>query len=455
MARICPIDTMICSHACNLTAAQRHVPMAATAIVQAGGKGTRLGDMAKAIPKPMVPVAGTPILEHQVRLLRRYGFTDVLIVTGHLAGTIEQYFGDGARFGVHIEYFRETTPLGTTGALKEIEDRLADDFLVLYGDVMLSMDLTKLFAYHKNKRSACTLVLHPNDHPEDSDLVEMDATRSVTAVHPKPHDPARWYRNMVNAAVYMMSRGFLKHVKRGVKADFGRDILPRVAGHERIYGYVTAEYIKDVGTPERVAQVTADCASGRIERLNAEHTRRAIFLDRDGVINREVGLLHRAEDFELLPGVANAIRAINQSDFLAIVVTNQPVIARGLCTPGQLEEIHRKMDTLLGREHAKLDALYFCPHHPDRGYPGEDPAYKVECMCRKPKTGMLDLAAADFNIDLHGSFLIGDAARDILCARAAGMIAIGVLTGEGWEKAGVEPDHAFDSLADAVTFALR
>ena len=429
-------------------------PVLVTAVVQAGGKGTRLGDMAKAIPKPMVPVAGVPILEHQIRLLKRYGFTDIIIVTGYLAEMIEQHFDDGARFGVHIEYLRETVPLGTTGALKEIEDRLADNFLLLYGDVMLSMDLTKLFAYHKDKRSACTLALHPNDHPYDSDLVEMDRDHRVTAVHPKPHDPARCYRNMVNAAVYAMSREFLKHVEKGVKADFGRDIFPRVAGHEQMYGYVTAEYIKDVGTPERLAHVTADCASGRIERLNAEHPRRAIFLDRDGVINREVGLLHRAEDFELLPGVAEAVCSINQSDFLAIVITNQPVIARGLCTLDQLEEIHRKMDTLLGREHAKLDALYFCPHHPDKGYPGEIPEYKIACRCRKPGTGMLEQAAADFNIDLHGSCFIGDAARDILCARAAGMIAIGVRTGEGWEKAGVEPDDAFDSLADAVTFAL-
>ena len=125
-----------------------------------------------------------------------------------------------------------------------------------------------------------------------------------------------------------------------------------------------------------------------------------MFLDRDGTINIEKGFLTDAEDFELIEGAAKAIRTINQSEYLAVVCTNQPVIARGECTFNKLREIHDKMETLLGQEGAYLDAIYYCPHHPDKGFEGERPEYKIDCDCRKPNDGLLRKAAADFNIDL-------------------------------------------------------
>ena len=113
-----------------------------------------------------------------------------------------------------------------------------------------------------------------------------------------------------------------------------------------------------------------------------------------------MGLIDRPEQLELLPGVAAGIRAINQSDYLAIVVTNQPVVARGLCSIQDLEVIHARLEALLGDGHAKVDAIYYCPHHPDRGYPEENPEYKIACECRKPGIGMILQAAREYNINL-------------------------------------------------------
>jgi D-glycero-D-manno-heptose 1,7-bisphosphate phosphatase len=186
-----------------------------------------------------------------------------------------------------------------------------------------------------------------------------------------------------------------------------------------MFCYDSPEYVKDMGTPERFHQVEADYKAGIVQAKNLHHKQRAIFLDRDGTINKFVGFLRNIDDFELIGGAAEAIKRINQSGYLAIVVTNQPVIARGEVTWEQLNEIHRKMATLLGREGAYLDGIYICPHHPDKGFPGERPEYKIDCDCRKPKPGLLLQAAKDWNIDLSKSYMIGDSERDVEAGRNA------------------------------------
>jgi len=422
------------------------------AVILAGGRGTRLGSVTHKTPKPMIPIGGRPLLDHQLELLKSYGFTEVLLATGHLGEIIRNHFGDGRSRGMQIEYLQEETPLGTAGAVLSCGHLLKDDFLVLYADVMFDLDLARLVDFHRQRSGDATLVLHPNDHPQDSDLVEVDTAGRITRFHPKPHDPGIYYRNLVNAALYVMSPRILAAIDGGKPSDFGRDVFPGIVDRMNLYGYLTAEYLKDVGTPGRLEAVSADHASGRISRMNRRTRRRAVFLDRDGVINAEKGYISRVEDFDLLPGVAAAIRRINASELLTIVVTNQPVVARNMCSEGTVEMIHRKMDTLLGREKAKLDAVYYCPHHPDAGYPGENTRYKVDCNCRKPRTGMVDRASEEFNIDLPGSFIIGDTWRDIQTGKNCGMTAYAVRSPAPYGDRNVQPDATFDSLAEAVDF---
>ena len=189
-----------------------------------------------------------------------------------------------------------------------------------------------------------------------------------------------------------------------------------------------------MGTPDRYYSVCADYREGRVTGKNLKNKQKAIFLDRDGTINKYVGFLRNIDDFELIDGVAEAIRKINESGYLAIVVTNQPVIARGEVSFNELEEIHNKMETLLGKEGAYLDAIYYCPHHPHKGYEGERPELKIDCDCRKPKPGMLLKAAEDFNIDLSKSWMIGDGQNDIEAGINAGCKT--VLIGDSNENYG-------------------
>jgi D,D-heptose 1,7-bisphosphate phosphatase len=388
-------------------------------VITAGGKGTRIRSVADEIPKAMIPVNGKPVLEYQIELARRYGYTDFLLLIGHLGGKIKDYFGDGTNFGVTIDYYQEAEPLGTAGAFVCVKEKLTSDFWVFYGDTIMDFDMEKMWNFHKCHHSDATLFLHPNDHPYDSDLVDINNGSRISSFYPHPRKNDN-YRNLVNAALYILSPVILTHIKTGEKNDFGKNVFPSalLAG-ANMFGYVSAEYIKDMGTPDRYGKVCNDMITGKVMKLNSRNKRPAIFLDRDGVINKEVDLLSSPKEMELIPGAAEAVRKINRSGYLAIVVTNQPVIARNLCDFDTLQHIHNKMETLLGEEHAYLDAIYFCPHHPDKGYPEERTEYKTDCDCRKPKPGLILQAAKDWNIDLDNSCMIGDRLSDIQAGEAA------------------------------------
>ena len=423
------------------------------AVILAGGKGTRLGKLTEEMPKPMLKLVGKPLLEYHINLLKRYGITQVFITVNYLKDSIIEHFGNGEKFGVEIEYFEEKEPLGTVGGVKALEDKLSNDFLVIYGDVLVEMDLERLFKFHKKSNSKATLVLHPNDHPYDSDLVQIDEdTHRVTAFIPKPHDDGKYYANLVNAGVYLLSKDVLKFIETGKKADFGADIFPRLVHQIPFYGYNTTEYMKDMGTPERLVKVEEAIVSGKVFRRNLEEKQVAIFLDRDGVINDDTEFIKSPKEMKLLPGTADAVKMINKSGYLAIVATNQSVVARNLCTKEGLKEIHNKMESDLGGSGAYLDAIYYCPHHPDKGYEGENPLYKIDCDCRKPKPGMLINASERFNIDLSLSFMVGDHERDIQAGKAAGVTTIGVGTGKGLRTSTTKSDYFFPNLKEAIQF---
>lgn len=362
----------------------------------------------------MIPINGKPILEYEVDMAKRYGYTDFLFIIGYMGDQIENYFGNGEKWGVSIEYFKEAQPLGTAGALGFLKDKLTEDFFVFYGDTVMDFDMHHMLNFHRNKNADATLFLHPNDHPYDSDIIILDTERKVVKFYNKPHDEGFVSRNIVNAALFIFSPKVLDKIKVGVKSHIEKNVLPMcLEAGMKLYGYLSSEYIKDMGTPDRYNSVCDDVMSGKVTRLNRKNSRPAIFLDRDGVITKEVNLLSRPDQLELVEGAAEAIRYINHKGYLAVVVTNQPVIARNLCSIEELEYIHAKLETMLGREHAYLNAIYYCPHHPDAGYPEERKEYKVKCGCRKPAPGMLLQAAEDWNIDMANSYMIGDRESDV------------------------------------------
>ena len=420
-------------------------------IIMAGGMGTRIQSVRADVPKPMIEICGKPILLYQIENLKACGLTDITIGVGHLGNVIKDYFGDGSKFGVSISYFTEDRPLGTAGALFKMLDGKAcdevhtstiinDDFFLLCGDVIFDIDFNRFIAFHKEHKAWASLMAHPNGHPYDSSLLVTETLppQKTGGMPINTHRVTRWmakederlyYRNLVNAGLQIISPELLRetiktfvprHPETPDKIDLDRDVLKPNIKSGKIFAYETTEYIKDMGTPDRYYETEADIKSGKVHARNLSVKQKAVFLDRDGTINKSNGFITKPEQFELLPGAADAIKKINKSGYLAIVVTNQPVVARGDCTFEELEMIHNKMETELGKEGAFIDGLYFCPHHTDKGFPGERPEYKCNCDCRKPKPGLLLQAASDFNIDVSDSIMIGDSDNDVQAGKNAG-----------------------------------
>ena len=389
-------------------------------VIMAGGKGTRLASITGDIPKPMVNLCGKPILEYQLECLRENGLSEIIIVTGYQGEVIRNYFGDGSAFGCCISYYNETVPLGSGGALCRIFHDLGDDFILLNGDVIFNVDFSRIIAFHQDKKALVTLAAHPNNHPYDSALLVTNNDNLVVSWLNK-EDSRLYYKNQVNAGIHILSRKiFSDFSPQKEKIDLDRDILKPLVPAGTIYAYQTPEYIKDMGTPERYAQVLSDMENGLVARKNLRIKQKAVFLDRDGTINRSNGFISKPEDLVLLDGAAEGIREINRLGYLAIIITNQPVIARGETTLDELTIIHNKLETDLGNYGAYVDDIFFCPHHKDKGFPGERPEYKIDCSCRKPKPGMILKAAEKYNVDLGVSFMVGDDKRDVGAAIAAG-----------------------------------
>jgi D,D-heptose 1,7-bisphosphate phosphatase len=404
-------------------------------------------------PKALILIGGKPVLQHQLELAARFGITEVSLFVGHLGGRIADFVGDGARFGVRARVFVEHAPLGNAGALMAALDSLPEQFFVLYGDVMAAVDLGRMGAFHLERGADVTTLAHPNDHPFDSDLLEVDAADRVTAIRPCPHPEGEDFDNLVNAALYAVRREAVRPLARPGKLDFTHDVLPAlVARGDRVLARRSADYIKDMGSPARLKAVERDWAAGRIRLAADGGKRRAVFLDRDGTINVERSYIRRPEQFELIPGVGPALRSLREAGFLLIVLTNQAVIARGEASEADVARIHRHLEWELGKLGAYLDAVYLCPHHPDGGFAGERPELKIVCDCRKPAPGLALQACRDFDIDPAASWMIGDHTRDIEMARRAGLRSILVRTGHAGADGAfdVRPEHVADDLAAAA-----
>ncbi len=422
----------------------------------AGGKGTRLwsinNDM---IPKPLTQIAGKPIIELGIERLKENGVDEIFISISHLGDKIKDYFGDGHNFGVIIHYIEEKTPLGSGGALYYMKPFIDDDFIVCSGDVIFDINIAKMIKYHQDNQSMITLFTHPNSHPFDSDLIICDETGLVTGFDSKNNVRDYYYQNNVNAGFFIVSPKALDYFDEPKMVSMEHDFINHfVVGEDKVYAYKSSEYIADVGTEKRFLSVEKDIKAGLVTARNSKNKQKAIFFDRDGTLNVYKGFISNASDIELLPDVSKALNLVNRSSYLAIVITNQPVIARGEATFSQVNEMFNKIETLLGKDGAYIDGYYYCPHHPDSGFEGEVKELKIDCDCRKPKIGLLQKAVNDFNLDLSKCVIIGDTNLDIKTGLNAKIPQI-LVTSTATEEKHLEPTYHASNIIDAVTYVLN
>jgi len=428
-------------------------------VIIAGGRGLRLSSVLGDLPKVLVPVGGKPVLQHQLELAAAAGIDEVTIFAYYRAAKILEFVGDGSRFGLKARVITRNEDMGNAGALLQSLDLLPEQYFVVYGDLMLGVDLRRIAKFHMDREADLTILVHPNDHPQDSDLVETDANDWVTAIRACPHPPDQCFDNLVNGALYVARREALRPWSAfSGEQDFSKNIMAGlIANGGRVLAYRSSEYLKDIGTPSRLQLAEADWQAGRISLQKRGRGQPAVCLDRDGTLCVEKGHLRTPEDLELLPGVGSTLRTLRQAGFRLVVLTNQPVIARGEATEREVAAIHRRLAWEIGKEGAYLDAIYVCPHHPDRGFPGERVELKTHCECRKPGTKLFEQACQDLGIDAAMSWMIGDQSRDIEMARRAGLRSVLVQTGVAGRDGQfpASPDHVADDITAAAAVILQ
>ncbi len=429
------------------------------ALIQAGGAGTRLKSITGDLPKPMVKICGKPILQWQIESMMSSGIKSFILVVSSKSTAVQDYFGDGKKFGCEISYIVENTPLGSGGALALVARKIKSDFILCFGDLMLDVDWKKFMDFHKKSEAIITAFSHPNSHPYDSDVLVTNENGKIINILSKNQKRDFFYANLTNAGIYCVSSELLETFDddEPIKMDFEKDLLIPTIACEGAYAYRSSEYVKDAGTPDRYESVIEDCQKGIISAKCLKNPQKAIFLDRDGTINIFGNFVTDPSMLKLMPQAPSAIKRINKSAYLAICITNQPVVARGETTFEGLHEIHCKMEDLLGNEGAYLDDIYFCPHHPDKGFPGEVASLKIHCDCRKPKIGMLLKAKAKYNIDLSKSWFVGDTCQDVQTGINAGCKTILLLGGDPhpYAKYGdAKPDFVCNTIDEAVEYVL-
>jgi D,D-heptose 1,7-bisphosphate phosphatase len=376
------------------------------AVILAGGKGTRLGALTAGRPKPLIEVGGKPFILYLIEAVRRHGFSDVVLLVGPFAEEYRATLGDGASSQVKLTLVPEDPPADTAGALLGAMPHLRPRFLMLNGDSFFDFNLLDLVARPVKGKWLARLALRQVDDAARYGAVTLAGDRIRHFGEKSASGPG-----VVNAGVYWLKRAALDGIG-APPVSMERDLLPRLAAQGLVRGAVYDGHFIDIGTPEDLAK-----AGGL---LPAWERRPAAFLDRDGVLNRDTGYVHRASDFVWLDGAKQAIKRLNDHGWFVFVVTNQAGIARGYYEPRDVERLHRWINAELRRIGAHVDSFYYCPHHPEEG---REP-YRRDCACRKPAPGMLLQAMRDWPARRESSFMIGDKDIDMAAAKAAGVRGI-------------------------------
>jgi len=367
------------------------------AVILAGGIGTRLRPLTYKIPKPMIILNDKPFLEYLIDLLKENGIEEVILLLGYLPEKIKEYFGNGSNFGINIKYSVGDVSFETGKRIKNAEDLLDDNFLLMYCDNYWPLNLKNLLEYHNNHSVLATVTIYTNKDKFTKSNMKIDDKGYVVL-----YDKSRQEKNLsgVDIGFFIINKKVLE-LMPNTNFSFEKEILPILIKKKQLVGYLTDHKYYSIGKIERLP-ITEKYLQPK----------KVIFLDRDGVINKKpskADYIKKWSEFEFLPGVIEALKILTQNGYEIYIISNQAGIARGMMTDNDLEEIHRNMVNGLEKKGGKVSDIYYCPHGWDEG-----------CECRKPKPGMFFQSAREHYIDLTKAIFIGDDERDLQAGNAAG-----------------------------------
>lgn len=380
------------------------------AAILVGGLGTRLGALTATTPKPLLPCGDRPFLAWLLRELSRFGVEEILLLAGHLADTVESAL-PGLQASLPkplaLRCVREPSPAGTGGALANAAPLLAERFLLCNGDSFLDTNLARLLADSAQDPPETIGRMLLRRLPDASRYGVAETTGDhVTGFRERP-DPGS--PGAINAGIYALDRRTLDHIAPVCSLE--RDILPRLAAQGALRATFAEGYFIDIGIPDDFARAQTEVPA----RLH----RRALFLDRDGVINHDHGYVGTRDRFEFLPGACETIRAAADAGWHVFIVTNQSGIARGHYTEDDFAALSAWMLDEIRASGGTIDDLRYCPTHPEAVLP----AYRRSDPRRKPGPGMIQELVEAWSLDPTRCLLIGDQPTDLQAAKAAGIQA--------------------------------
>lgn len=388
------------------------LPRVRQAVVLAGGKGTRLGAITRFRPKPLLEIGGRPFIETVLLHCRRFGISQAALLVGPFEQQFREALGDGARLGLKLTLVPEPEPAGTGGALNYLCDDLDDTFLMLNGDSLFQADLDRLFAAAVPASSEAApgnadrlgvVAVRELADTGRYGRIELDRDRIVAFA-----EKARSGPGLINSGIYLLRRQILEHIGPP-PVSIEQDVFPPLAAAGHLGGVALDGNFIDIGIPEDLARA-GEVVPGWL-------TKPAVFLDRDGVLNVDSGYVHTPEACVWVEGAKAAVRLFNEAGYYVFVITNQAGVARGYYREADVHAFHGWMRGELAAAGARVDAFYYCPHHPEHGIG----AYRQDCDCRKPGNGMIRRALSEWPVDTARSLLIGDRDTDMAAGRSSGL----------------------------------
>lgn len=387
-------------------------PVVQQAVILAGGLGTRLGELTKERPKPLLDVDGKPFLDYIIWNLRRQGIQKLLFSVGYLADLIKEHFGNGEKHGVQIDYVIEEKPAGTGGALRLAQSALQDIFFVLNGDTLFDVNMRDLALLLSEKHALACLALREVQDCSRYGSITLAADGRCTGFQEKCGQG----NGLVSGGIYVMRKEALSVLPEN-GSSLEQDLFPLLVKRGVLKAKQYQGFFLDIGLPETYSAAQTD--------VPAWKKRPAVFFDRDGVINKDYGYVHTVEKFHWMRDAQDAVKWCNDHGYFAILVTNQAGIGRGYYTESHFNDFSGWIQNQLFRAGAYFDAVYYCPHHPTEA----KGRYLKKCLCRKPEPGMLIQAINEFPIDVKRSIMVGNSESDMLAARGAGVRGVKYTSG--------------------------
>ena len=366
-------------------------------VILVGGKGTRLGDITKNFPKPMIEINDKPFLLYIIDYVIRFGFKEILLLASHGSEFLQDFFKDFKINGCKIKIITEETPLGTGGALVNSYDYLDDTFFCLNGDSIVEGNwLSIIQNFDESCDSVVALTKTSDSKRYGSVNIENGIVKSF--VEKNLNENSKY----INAGIYIFRKKIFKKYKKEF-ISLEKDILPILASNQKIKGKHVPGYFIDIGTPESLKEST---------NRNWNTEKKAVIFDRDGTLNIDDGYTYKISDLKWKKGAIELIKYCNDNNYYVFVATNQSGIAKNKFTETDMHNFHAEMQKQLKLSGAHIDKFYFSPYHLDAVLP----EYKKDSENRKPKTGMLKQIQNEWNLLKNNMVMIGDRDTDIQSA---------------------------------------